>query len=627
MRLSGVAVAGLHFSVALAGSHDQQQPLSLSEPWGSSTTPGTQGKRPNIVFILTDDQDLHMQSLDYLPLIKKHLIDKGTFFKRHYCTTAICCPSRVSLWTGKLAHNTNVTDVSPPYGGYPKFVKQGLNDAYLPVWLQEAGYDTYYTGKLFNAHTVDNYNSPFPAGWNGTEFLLDPYTYMYLNASYQRNRDPPVSYPGQHSVDVLAQKSLFFLDEASQSPDRPFFLGIAPVAPHSNVAQGPAGDGFDHPLPDIPDDIESLVHFTPPIPAARHAHLFPDAVVPRTPHFNPPPGAPWGGANWVRRLAPQTADNVAFNDHFYRQRLRTLQSVDELVDAVVHRLEQLGVLDNTYIFYTTDNGYHIGQHRLQPGKECGFEEDINVPLIVRGPGVEAGRVVGDDLVTAHVDLAPTILGLAGVDVSARGNGDGFGFDGEAIPLTGTGLKQAAAADARHEHVTVEFWGFAISEGKTFTGHEQRMVGNNTYKAVRVIGPEYNFYYSVWCTNEHEFYDLTTDPYQLHNLLHVDSVSQRPATLLGVSFDKVISRLDALLLVLKSCKGQTCVRPWHALHPAGNVRTLRDALSPRFDSFYERHQIEVSFSRCELGYLLDAEGPQFETDGLVYRDGAWWSEWV
>jgi len=119
MRLSGVAVAGLHLSVALAGSHDQQQPLSLSEPWGSSTTPSTQGKRPNIVFILTDDQDLHMQSLDYLPLIKKHLIDKGTFFKRHYCTTAICCPSRVSLWTGKLAHNTNVTDVSPPYGTFP----------------------------------------------------------------------------------------------------------------------------------------------------------------------------------------------------------------------------------------------------------------------------------------------------------------------------------------------------------------------------------------------------------------------------------------------------------------------------------------------------------------------------
>lgn len=72
--------------------------------------------RPNIVLVLTDDQDLHMQSIDYMPLLKKHVIDQGTFFKRHYCTTAICCPSRVTLWTGKNAHNTNVTDVAPPYG-------------------------------------------------------------------------------------------------------------------------------------------------------------------------------------------------------------------------------------------------------------------------------------------------------------------------------------------------------------------------------------------------------------------------------------------------------------------------------------------------------------------------------
>jgi len=78
--------------------------------------------RPNIVFILTDDQDLHMQSLDYMPLLKKHIIDRGTFYKRHYCSTAICCPSRVTLWTGKNAHNTNVTDVNPPYGMPPYFL-------------------------------------------------------------------------------------------------------------------------------------------------------------------------------------------------------------------------------------------------------------------------------------------------------------------------------------------------------------------------------------------------------------------------------------------------------------------------------------------------------------------------
>jgi hypothetical protein len=112
---------------------------------------------------------------------------------------------------------------------------------------------------------------------------------------------------------------------------------------------------------------------------------------------------------------------------------------------------------------------------------------------------------------------------------------------------------------------------------------------------------------------------------LRNLLHADEVA--PATLLGVPFAKVVSRLDALLFVLKSCKGQTCVRPWQALHPAGNVQSLQDALAARYDDFYVHQQKKVSYDRCEAGYIVDAEGPQFERDGLVYRHGASWSDWV
>lgn len=116
----------------------------------------------------------------------------------------------------------------------------------------------------------------------------------------------------------------------------------------------------------------------------------------------------------------------------------------------------------------------------------------------------------------------------------------------------------------------------------------------------------------------------TDPGQMENLLHPDS---RIATLLGFPIDKVVSRLDSLLLVTKSCKGSVCAHPWQALHPQGNVERLRDALSPRFDLFYEQQQVKVEYSRCELGYLVDAEGPQFERDGLVYWSGLRWSDWV
>jgi hypothetical protein len=110
-----VAVACLGINLPLFASAwnfygPLQQVLSPSVEQPSSAA------RPNIVFVLTDDQDLHMNSLDYVPLIKKHLIEKGTLYKKHFCTTAICCPARVSILTGKLSHNTNVTDISPPYG-------------------------------------------------------------------------------------------------------------------------------------------------------------------------------------------------------------------------------------------------------------------------------------------------------------------------------------------------------------------------------------------------------------------------------------------------------------------------------------------------------------------------------
>ncbi|PSN72114.1 Arylsulphatase [Corynespora cassiicola Philippines] len=571
----------------------------VSEPSSSIQVPASADKqRPNIVFILTDDQDLHLDSLDYMPFVQKHLLNQGTFYKRHFCTIALCCPSRVSLWTGKAAHNTNVTDVSPPYGGFPKFVSQGLNDNFLPIWLQEAGYNTYYTGKLFNAHTIENYHSPFVNGFTGSDFLLDPFTYQYLNSSYQRNRDPPVRYEGEHSVDVLAEKAYGFLNDAVKE-EKPFFLTLAPVAPHSNLKIESASDSPGHDL---------VAKMSAPIPAARHAHLFEGVKVPRTENFNPEKPS---GASWIKKLPRQTEENVEYNDGFYRARLQALQGVDEIVDGIVQRLEEHGILDNTYIIYSADNGYHIGQHRLQPGKECGYEEDINIPLIIRGPGVPKNSTT--EIVTTHTDLAPTFLDLIGAPLRAD-------FDGEVIPTSTSELREAEFN--RHEHVNVEYWGFGLAEGKNWGGDQ--WFWNNTYKALRVIGKDYNLYYSVWCSNEHELYDLNKDPGQLNNLLETSAPSFK---VIGHALDSVASRLDALLFVLKSCKGRTCIEPWRALHPEGNVNNLHDALSPRFDRFYEVQQKKIEYSRCEAGYIVDAEGPQFEKDGLVYRHNSRWSDWV
>ena len=577
-------------------SEDQAQVETSWQGRGNTSIPGP---RPNVVFVLTDDQDVHLNSLDFMPLVRRHLVDRGTSFKRHYVTTAVCCPSRVTLWTGKASHNTNITDVKPPYGGYPKFVDNGFNEDYLPVWLQQAGYSSYYVGKLFNGHSVDFYDRPYPAGFAGTDFLLDPYTYNYVNATFQRNREPPRSYEGQYSTDVLAEKAYGFLDdavEASQVDGKPFFLTVAPIAPHSNIEKI---GGF------------AEASYGAPIPAARHARFFEDEAVPRSANWNPDRPS---GANWLLELPRQNETNVQYNDDFHRNRLRSLQAVDELVDGLVTRLEAHGALENTYIVYSSDNGFHIGQHRLQPGKSCGYEEDIHVPMIMRGPGVSQGY--STDTVTTHTDLAPMFLELLGL--APRSD-----LDGRAFPVTQEEIEaEAAAARTVREHVAVEYWGFAGGEGI----HDRTLHENNTYKAIRLVGEGFNVYYSIWCNNEHELYDMARDPGQMANLL-ADS-SDASSSISGFPVSKVVSRLDALLLVLKSCGGETCREPWKQLHPAGHVRSLRDALAGAYDAFYEE-QVKVDFSFCWNGYWPEAEGAMFEEAGQEFyeRDGLSWDAWT
>lgn len=139
--------------------------------------------------------------------------------------------------------------------------------------MQEAGYDTYYTGKLLNAHSVENHDTPYVAGFNGSDFLLDPFTYDYLNSTYQRNQDPPVSYEDRHTTEVIRHKALGLLDDALAGP-RPFFLTVAPVAPHAHCDWTRLMNDNANPMSE-------------PIPEKRHEHLFPDAKVPRTQNFNP----------------------------------------------------------------------------------------------------------------------------------------------------------------------------------------------------------------------------------------------------------------------------------------------------------------------------------------------------
>jgi hypothetical protein len=133
-------------------------------------------------------------------------------------------------------------------------------------------------------------------------------------------------------------------------------------------------------------------------------------------------------------------------------------------------------------------------------------------------------------------------------------------------------------------------------------------------------------------------NFQTDPYQLNNLLSLSNNTMYPSsgTILpdfneslvsGYQLPQIVFRLDALLMVLKRCAGKSCIEPWDVIHPGGNIRTLKQALNPKYDAFYEKnHQNNaVSFGRCEDGQILDAEGSQ---EAMIYRDARLsWSDWT
>ncbi|SCZ95918.1 BZ3500_MvSof-1268-A1-R1_Chr8-1g09882 [Microbotryum saponariae] len=551
---------------------------------GAQGEPTRPKAHPNIVFIIVDDQDAVQDSISTMSAVQRLLVQEGTSFERFFAPISVCCPSRTSFLRAQAAHNTNITSVMAPWGGWEIFNEKGYNSHYLPSFLQEAGYSTRYVGKLMNGHTVDNYESLTPAGFTDAEFLLDPQTYNYWNASFGRVGSPIHYHPGSYSTDLVKEKALGLIRDASQE-DKPFFVGIAPIAPHSHIATE------SHSL--------GAILFDVPQSAPRHAHLFKDVTLnySRASHN---PSSP-SGASWVRRLKRLNQTQVEYIEEFYRQRLRALQAVNELVESVVHELDTLGKLDDTIIIYTSDNGFEAnGGHRRNPGKTLPYEEDIRVPLVVRGPGVAKG-LVDSKSVLSLADLGATIMHLAGAESD-------YEHDGSLVPLT-QALRQVVEREGIKQYHLAEYWVEGIEEGKY--GGKLRL--NQTYRAIRIVeGDSLDLSYAVWCTGEHEIYDLLTDPDQMHNFAEVESPS--------LELQHLRFRLDALLLVLKTCVGEVCKRPWKEIFPQGNVGSLKEALDEKFDQYF-RQLPKVAYSRCELGYLRELEYPFWSRDLAFSQSGS------
>jgi len=424
-------------------------------------------RKPNIVLIVTDDLSLNL--VKYMPRVRQMQAD-GATFTRFFVSDSLCCPSRASIFTGRYPHNTGVFTNGGREGGFHRFHEAGLERETFATKLHSSGYTTALMGKYLNQYSpsapVDGVTNFVPPGWDE----WDVGGQAYNNFDYYLNENHRLRYyghkPEDYLTDVLAQKGVDWIDRVS-SGRKPFFLEIATFAPHS-----------------------------PFTPAPRDEELFPNVRAPRTPAFNEFDVA--DKPSWLRKQPVLRKLQVSSIDQDFRRRVQAVQAVDEMIGRLEETLRARGQLSNTYIFFTSDNGLHMGEHRLGPGKQTAFETDIHVPLVAIGPGIPHGRRV--DELTSTVDLYPTFAELAGANIPWYVDGHGL------APLL-----QGQEVKGWRKAVLVEHHGPDVTRGDPdFPGP---FSGNpDSYQALRVERATYVEY----VTGELEYYDLKKDPYELRN---------------------------------------------------------------------------------------------------------------
>jgi N-acetylglucosamine-6-sulfatase len=545
--------------------------------------------RPSFVVIQTDDQTLDELYAAYtpypgapairaMPNTLELLAKRGVTFNRYYVSYPLCCPSRVTLMTGRYAHNTGVKGNVQPNGGYYGFSFRAAYDHNIATWLNGAGYRTIHIGKFLNGYGDEPYSSgaEVPPGWDAWHTVLkadtDHYFYGYMLNNADRNsagesisrvegpygdpgswetreygvRDDPGcpfapanGLPCYYATDVLTNYATQELQ--ATPPEQPFYLQLDYTAPH--------GD-FRHPAGPEPAPRDYGMFEGAPLPHDR-AEGFDEGNVSDKPRF-------------IREAPHLTPTDKHVYRVYYDKQLESLRSVDDGVKQVIDTLGGLHRLRNTYIFFTSDNGFFFGEHRLLGGKFLAYEPATHLPLLVRGPGIRPGSSTGE--LAANIDIAPTILELAGVkpdksidgrslqpfwrdtslrtrrpilfesfvatnDVEANGaistSGEGDGGPPGGNGSTGTGAAGSAHASSAGPHA-----------------HASLLAPPKDYEGIR-LGP---YKYIAWPDGEKELYDINRDPYELNNLARIPD------------YYPIRNFLHEQLRKYEDCVGRECSEP-------------------------------------------------------------------
>lgn len=417
----------------------------------------------NVVFILSDDHrydavGFHDNAPDFLETPNMdRMAREGMHIRNAFVTTSLCSPSRASILTGQYAHNHGVVDNQ-------REVPEGT--VFFPQLLQDAGYETAFVGKWHMGQETDD---PRPGFDYWVSFRgQGPYYNPTLNVNGART-----AHEG-YTTDLLTEYAIEYLEQRDRN--RPFFLYLSHKAVHAMFE-----------------------------PAERHAGRYDEVDPPHPPSMANTEQNYRDKPRWVReqRYGWHGVDHMYHGelefDTFYRRYVETLLGLDDSVGRVLDYLEQNGLAENTLVVYMGDNGFSFGEHGLIDKRQA-YESSIRVPMMAWSPGyIEEGSSI--DEMVLNIDVAPTVLNLAGADVPEWMDGRSF------LTL----LQGGDVPDWREEFVYEYYW-------------EHPFPHTPTVYALRGDRYKYMFYHGVWDLNE--LYDLELDPQERHNLINSPEHQER-----------------------------------------------------------------------------------------------------
>jgi len=458
-------------------------------------------KKPNIIVIETDDQTLEQFRAEVMPNTMKLLAGGGgTTFTNNVVTTPLCCPSRVSYLTGQYGHNNGVLSNRT---GYSVLTDRG---SVLPTWLRNAGYVTAHLGKwLHQYETAVHPKTKVAPGWTEWYTALEPRAYydytLYVNGGKESFGDAK----RDHLTTVLGRTSVKLIRKYVPKP-KPLYLQLDEYAPHS----GPGSKGAR---------CKNAA-----VPAPGDEGLFKDEELPKPPNFNEEDMS--DKPSFIKDLPSLSSAAIATIQRHYQCDLESLVGVDRTVKKIWAALGKTGERDNTVFVFTSDNGYFFGEHRLPSSKFRVYEEALRVPLVIRVPQTLLGGppVAQVDQPVANIDLAPTLLELAGAEPCVPGAGCRV-MDGRSLLDL---MRGDASSWPPDRGIVTEFKEKGVPSELSASC---AFFGVRTATSIYVEHPLIPDEAGTACkpSDEAELYDLQSDPFELQNLFPAEPGSPAAQT--------------------------------------------------------------------------------------------------